>query len=148
MLHLLAFLFCDFEGQDKWTTALVPNLVVNFVGKGILQPLFCVLVAFVICPILSLIGAIFSVVRRALRDAYDAVIFQLLIKKYARIPISDNFLAKRLAGPGMAANYYFQIKIEQALAALETAMDLDRLVAYHVSSLSVREARAAFFAQL
>ena len=33
----------------------------------------------------------------------------------------------------MASTYYFQIKIEQALAALETAMDLDRLQVYHVS---------------
>ena len=34
----------------------------------------------------------------------------------------------------MASTYYFQIKTEQALAALETAMDLDRLQVYHVSS--------------
>ena len=133
-LHFLAFLFCDFEGQDYWSAALVPNLLINFVGIGILQPLFCALVAFLVCPFLSLIGAMLALVRKGLRDAYDTVIFQLLIKIHARVPISDNFLAKRLSGPGMAATYYFQIKIEQALAALETAMDLDRLMAYHVST--------------
>ena len=51
------------------------------------------------------------------------------------MPVVDSFAAKRVAGPGMASNYYYQITTEQALAALETAMDLDRLLAYHVSSL-------------
>ena len=74
-----------------------------------------------------------AVVRKVLRDAWDTAIFHCMISSCARVPLSDNFLARRIAGPGMASTYYFQIKIEQALAALETAMDLDRLQVYHVS---------------
>ena len=74
-----------------------------------------------------------AVVRKVLRDAWDTVIFRCMIGNCARVPLSDNFLARRIAGPGMASTYYFQIKTEQALAALETAMDLDRLQVYHVS---------------
>ena len=74
-----------------------------------------------------------AVVRKVLRDAWDTVIFRCMIGSCARVPLSDNFLARRIAGPGMASTYYFQIKTEQALAALETAMDLDRLQVYHVS---------------
>ena len=89
--------------------------------------------AFVICPLGAFLGCLLSASRKGLRDAYDAVIFQLLIKPLARMPLSDNFLARRIAGPGIASTYYYQISTEQALAALETAMDLDRLITFHVS---------------
>ena len=90
--------------------------------------------AFVICPLGAFLGCLLSGLRKGLRDAYDAVIFQLLIKPLARMPLSDNFLARRIAGPGIASTYYYQISTEQALAALETAMDLDRLITFHVST--------------
>ena len=93
--------------------------------------------AFIVCPFGALLGCILSVLRKGLRDAYDSVIFQLLIKPLGRMPIVDSFAAKRVAGPGMASNYYYQITTEQALAALETAMDLDRLLAYYVSSCKI-----------
>lgn len=37
---------------------------------------------------------------------------------------------KRIAGPGLALDYYFIIRPEQALAALEAKMELDELQAY------------------
>lgn len=37
---------------------------------------------------------------------------------------------KRIAGPGLASDYYFQISPEQALAAFEAKMELDELAAY------------------
>lgn len=37
---------------------------------------------------------------------------------------------KRIAGPGMSSDYYFQIHPEQALAAFEAKMELDELNAY------------------
>ena len=114
---------------------LVWNVCMNFIGIGFLKPVACALMAFIICPVGALLGCILSVLRKGLRDAYDSVIFQLLIKPLGRMPVVDSFAAKRVAGPGMASNYYYQITTEQALAALETAMDLDRLLAYHVSSL-------------
>jgi hypothetical protein len=131
IIHFLAFLFCDFEGDSKMA-AVFWNVLINFLGIGILQPLGCALMAFVICPVSSVIGSLLSVLRKCLRDGWDVVIFQLLIRKQARMPMNDTFLAKRIAGPGMASTYYYQIKTEQALASLETVMDLDRLLAFKV----------------
>ena len=88
-------------------------------------------------PFFPSLGAVMAVVRKVLRDAWDTVIFRCMIGNCARVPLSDNFLARRIAGPGMASTYYFQIKTEQALAALETAMDLDRLQVYHVSCVFI-----------
>ena len=45
---------------------------------------------------------------------------QLLVSKRARVPLGDGFLARRTAGPGLAGAYFYQIRTEQALFALET----------------------------
>ena len=47
--------------------------------------------------------------------------------------MGDGFLARRIAGPGLAGAYFYQIRTEQALFALETKMELDQLRAYKVS---------------
>jgi len=46
------------------------------------------------------------------------------------VPASDSIAVKRIAGPGLALDYYFIIRPEQALAALEAKMELDELQAY------------------
>lgn len=68
--------------------------------------------------------------RYGARLAWDAAVFHLVIKKRGRIPASDSFVVKRIAGPGLASDYYYQIKPEQALASLEARMELDELGAY------------------
>lgn len=65
-----------------------------------------------------------------LRLLWDAAIFHMIIKKRGRIPASDSFVVKRIAGPGLASDYYFQISPEQALAAFEAKMEWDELSAY------------------
>ena len=132
MFHFLCFLFFDIEGEIP-AIAIVWNIAINFIGIGFLKPIFCGFVAFVVCPLGALFGCFLSILRKGLRDAYDTVIFQLLIKPLARMPLSDNFVARRIAGPGIASTYYYQISTEQSLAALETAMELDKLETYHVS---------------
>ena len=57
---------------------------------------------------------------------------QLLVSKRARVPLGDGFTARRIAGPGLAGAYFYQIRTEQALFALETKMELDQLRAYKV----------------
>ena len=60
---------------------------------------------------------------------------QLLVSKRARVPLGDGFLARRTAGPGLAGAYFYQIRTEQALFALETKMELDQLRAYKVCNV-------------
>lgn len=35
--------------------------------------------------------------------------FHLVIKNRGRIPASDSFVVKRIAGPGLASDYYYQV---------------------------------------
>ena len=44
--------------------------------------------------------------------------------------MNNTFLARRIAGPGMASEYYYQVRPEQALVALETRLEHAELDAY------------------
>lgn len=86
--------------------------------------------------LLKLIFLLFTVgvVRYSLRLLWDSLTFHTFIKKCGRVPASDSFVAKRIAGPGLGLEYYFIIKPEQALAAFEAKMELDELQAYQHST--------------
>lgn len=71
-----------------------------------------------------------ALLRYWFRLAWDSIIYHLVIKKRGRIPSCDSFIVKRVAGPGMASDFFFQICPEQALAAFEAKMELDELNAY------------------
>lgn len=71
-----------------------------------------------------------GVIRYWLRLLWDTATFHLIIKKRGRVPASDSFVVKRVAGPGLASDYYFQISPEQALAAFEAKMEWDELSAF------------------
>lgn len=61
----------------------------------------------------------------------------MFIKKCGRVPASDSLAVKRIAGPGLALDYFFNIKPEQALAAFEAKMELEELQAYQQSMESI-----------
>jgi hypothetical protein len=39
-----------------------------------------------------------------------SAIFNLVIKKRARVPAGDSFVVRRIAGPGLASNYFYQVR--------------------------------------
>ena len=51
-------------------------------------------------------------------------------KKRARVPASNTFIAKRIKGPGLASNYFYQVNTEQVLVALEAQMEIEELEAF------------------
>jgi hypothetical protein len=42
---------------------------------------------------------------------WDAAAFHMLIKKRGRVPASDSFVVRRIAGPGLASNYFYQASL-------------------------------------
>lgn len=105
-------------------------LVWNFGIQGLVQPFAALFVAAFICPLISLVILAGGITRYWLRLLWDTIIFHLIIKKRGRIPSSDSFVVRRIAGPGLASDYYFQVSPEQALAAFEAKMEWDELDAY------------------
>lgn len=68
-----------------------------------------------------------------MRICWDSIVFHTFIKKCGRVPASDSFAVKRIAGPGLALDYFFYIKPEQALASFEAKMELEELQAWQHS---------------
>uniref|UniRef100_A0A1A9V1X0 Uncharacterized protein n=1 Tax=Glossina austeni TaxID=7395 RepID=A0A1A9V1X0_GLOAU len=87
-----------------------------------LQPIAVVLVAIIVCPLAS---DVILVVVYALRLLWDSLTFHLFIKKCCCVAVSDSIAVRRIAGPGLALDYYFMIRSEQALAAFAAQMELD-----------------------
>lgn len=61
---------------------------------------------------------------------YDRIMYQLIVKRFARIPAHNNFLARRVAGPGLAAEYFYQVSSPEVLAALESLIEQNELRVY------------------
>ena len=64
--------------------------------------------------------------------------FRAIIAKRARVPAGDSFIVRRVAGPGLASNFFYQIKTEQALVALEARMEVAEVEAYKVCKFTMR----------
>ena len=46
---------------------------------------------------------------KLLEKLYDDLVYHAVLKRAARIPSSDTFVARRIAGPGLASDYFFQV---------------------------------------
>lgn len=132
-LHLFMALIYDLDSPDPSRNrylVMLEAILWNIGIQGCVQPLAALFVAFVVCPVISLTVLTVGVLRYWLRLVWDAAAFHLLIKKRGRVPACDSLVVKRIAGPGLASNYFYQIRPEQALAAFEAKMELDELAAY------------------
>lgn len=132
-VHLYMMLVCDLDCPDPNRNrycVLLEATVWNILIRGCLQPVAAVLVAALICPVAAVGVFCVGIARYWIRIFWDAVTFHLFIKKCGRIPSNDSFAVKRVAGPGLALDYYFAIKPEQALAAFEAKMESDELQAF------------------
>lgn len=133
LLHVLMMVVYDVDSPDptrnRWFMILEAT-VWNILTQGLLQPLAALVVAIFVCPLIACAILSVGVCRYGLRLVWDSVVFHFLIKKRGRIPACDSLVVKRIAGPGLASNYYYQIRPEQALAAFEAKMELDELAAY------------------
>ncbi|XP_066597146.1 uncharacterized protein [Prorops nasuta] len=132
-LHAFMGLFIDLDSPEQSrnrTLVMMETLIWNIGIQGFLQPLAALIVAVIFCPIIFLIILTVAVVRYWTGVMWDTTMFHLVIKSRGRIPASDSFIVKRIAGPGLASDYYYQIKPEQALAAFEAKLELDELLAF------------------
>ncbi|XP_014469880.1 PREDICTED: uncharacterized protein LOC106741940 isoform X2 [Dinoponera quadriceps] len=132
-LHAFMALIMDLDSPEPSRNrylVVMEALVWNIGIQGCLQPIAAVLVAVILCPVISFVILTIAVIRYWIGVLWDTVMFHLVIKNRGRIPASDSFVVKRIAGPGLASDYYYQIKAEQALAAFEAKLELDELLAF------------------
>lgn len=140
LLHIYMMLIFDLdcpEPSRNRICVLFEAVGWNIIVQGCLQPLLAVFVATCICPVTSVAVLCVGLARYWLRLLWDSMTFHLFIKKCGRVPASDSLAVRRIAGPGLALDYFFVIKPEQALAAFEAKMELEELNAFEFSMESV-----------
>lgn len=133
VLHLLAPIVFDldlFGSRISHLTFPFLNILLRAVFCGVASPLVNLLLAVLACPSSSLILTIFTVLRKSFRKCHDTFFYHLILKSRARIPSNNSFVARRTAGPGLASNHFYQIRPEQALAALERYIEEEILHSY------------------
>ncbi|CAF1139101.1 unnamed protein product [Rotaria sordida] len=132
LFHILQILIYDANSAGEYGRkffCLINILITDFLLCGIIQPIL-VLIALIASPIASLLILIYALLHRCTRGLYDQIVFQLIVKRLARIPAHDGFLARRIAGPGLAAQYFYQVSSPEVLAALESLIEQNELKIY------------------
>ena len=129
LVHLFCVFILDFDGPSHFG-AILWNLLINIIGRGTVQPVFSLFLSTVFAPLMALLLFVFAGTRKVLRDAWDFLMFNLILKRFARIPDRDSFLARRIAGPGLASKYFYQIRPEQALVAISSEIEKTELEVY------------------
>jgi hypothetical protein len=82
------------------------------------------------CNLLIAIGNLDALLHRCTQGLYDQIIYHLVVKRFAKIPAHNGFLARRVAGPGLAAEYFYQVSSPEVLAALESLIERNELQVY------------------
>ncbi len=133
VFHILTALIFDWElmvgdikrqfSNKKFLVAPLLSTLLRLVFGGVIFPVFNLFAALLACPSLSVLIALFATVRKCFRKVQDTLFYHLVLRRLARVPSSDSFVARRTAGPGMACNHIYQMKPELALAAVEHYID-------------------------
>jgi hypothetical protein len=71
-----------------------------------------------------------ALLHRCAYGIYDTILYHTIVKAFARIPTNDTFLARRISGPGLASEYFYQVSSPEVLAALESLIEQNQLKAY------------------
>lgn len=72
----------------------------------------------------------------SLRYGYDYFIYHFILKKYAKIPSKDDFLIKRISGPGLGSEYFYLVDHEMSLILLQQYLENLEINVYELQMLS------------
>ncbi|UJR35359.1 hypothetical protein I4U23_028116 [Adineta vaga] len=132
LFHVLQLIFYDANSAGEYGRklfCLINIIMTDFLCCGLIQPVL-VLLALITSPIVALILVLFALLHRCTRGMYDRIIYHLVVKRFARVPAHNGFLARRIAGPGLAAEYFYQVSSPEVLAALESLIEQKELHVY------------------
>ena len=107
--NLLDYLFSMliFNRYDRFFFQLFRILVGDLIYNSIFQFIFC-LICIVFKQVIALIALLLVHIYYILRTIYD-LFFYYLLKLFGKIPLTDNFISWRIAGPHLFRERYYDI---------------------------------------
>lgn len=89
-------------------------------------------------PIIALLIFLLGVIRLIVRFAYDIFMF-FIIYIFAKLPISDSFIAWKISGPGISKMYYNHIDLKDAIIIIHGSLEKYELIYYKSKIFSLLE---------
>jgi hypothetical protein len=77
----------------------------------------------------------YSLIEWTASTVWDAFFFNCVLKKYGRVPVSDNFLAKRVRGGDIIKDHFFKISPASALILVQIYLENLELTKFEESEL-------------
>ncbi|KER33115.1 hypothetical protein T265_01005 [Opisthorchis viverrini] len=127
LLHFSGVLFWDAYKPASKPNRLFPIVELifgHFLIRFLLQTILAFLAAFIFCPVLAVIRLVWAFVRCITRSIWDALVFHLVLRRLARVPAREDFMVKRIAGPGTAANHFYRARPVDILVVLVGQLEL------------------------
>jgi hypothetical protein len=116
-----------YDTESTSSTRVLPLLsrVFQMTVQGAGQAVLAVVLATLFHPLLAILFLLVGGLRSIIRLTYDDVVRWLILKRLGRVPATSGFLARRVAGPGLSSEFYFQVR--PALVLLIAQANLERL---------------------
>ncbi|GAA48250.1 solute carrier family 13 (sodium-dependent dicarboxylate transporter) member 2/3/5 [Clonorchis sinensis] len=127
LLHFSGVLFWDAYKPASKPNRLFPIVELifgHFLVRFLLQTILAFLAAFIFCPVWAVIRLVWAFVRCITRSIWDALVFHLVLRRLARVPAREDFMVKRIAGPGTAANHFYRARPVDILVVLVGQLEL------------------------
>ncbi|MDP3278262.1 MAG: hypothetical protein Q8Q09_23950 [Deltaproteobacteria bacterium] len=132
LLYVFDLLLYDLHAPGPHGRALpLAQQVIRECGAGgVGQAALAVGLATVVHPLSGATALTATAGLCALRAAYDDAVRGTLIARLGRVPASDSVFARRVEGPGMSAEFYFQVRPSLVQLVLRARMETEELLVY------------------
>ena len=129
-------MFMDTESPgDVWFAPMLAYGLGYLWIAGVGQVAFSVVDGLLFQPGVVALGAVVSGSRKGAQSLHDSIAYHLIIRRLARVPARDTLAARRLEGPGLSSQIFYQIKPELALVALAAQLEKEELDQYEAARL-------------
>ncbi|XWV25579.1 structural ppiase-like protein [Tupanvirus deep ocean] len=133
---LLIYLFCifiyDLDSPNDNQMTILPlfrTVLDKFLVRGIMQMLGS-LIGIGFHVIAGLLTFAWSGFINSIKYCYDSTIYHTVLKFKARLPSGDDFLVKRVSGPGLSTKYFYLIDHDLALVLIQYILEEMEMEAY------------------
>lgn len=123
LVQLFRFVFYEPYFNRQPLFPLV-GLLLKIVFGGAARSILAIVAGLVAHPVAGVAITTGYSIKALARYMYDFVVYGLIIKPRARIPMQNrSFVARRIQGPGLSSGYFMQISPEDALLGLTVTLE-------------------------
>ncbi len=106
---------------------IAQQLIVNFGLAGVGQCALALCLGLAVHPTVGTVALALAGVRAGVRALYDDAARAVIIGPLGRVPVTGGFLARRVEGPGVSADYFFQVRPSLVSMVLRAKMETEEL---------------------